>query len=431
MRTIEADETSKKGIVASKDKRRPRFGILEFLKYIGPGLIVTVGFIDPGNWAANIAAGSGFGYKLLWIVTLSTIMLIFLQHNAAHLGIATGLCISEAATLHLKPFISRTVLGTAVLAAVSTALAEILGGAIALNMLFKIPIRIAAVITVCVVLWMLFTNSYTKLERLIVGFVSLIGISFLFELSLANIDWQTAVKGWLVPQIPDGAIIIVMSVLGAVVMPHNLFLHSEVIQSRQWNLEDSSTIRRQLQYEFLDTLFAMGVGWAINSAMILVAAATFFNTAIQVSELQQAQEMLVPLLGKAAALVFALALLFSGVSSTTTAGLAGGSIFAGIYGEPYDIRLRNSRTGVLITLLAATALIFFIADPFKGLILSQMFLSIQLPITVFLQIYLTASKKVMGKYKNSVKDNIILWLLAGIVSCLNLMLLIDFIKRYY
>jgi len=413
------------------EKPMPRFGILELLKYIGPGLLVTVGFIDPGNWAANMATGSFYGYELLWVVTLSTVMLIFLQHNAAHLGIATGLCLSEAATSHLKPAVSRTVLGTAVLAAISTALAEILGGAIALNMIFSIPIAAGAILTALLVLWMLFANSYNSLEKLIIGFVSLIGLAFLFELSLIVIDWKKAAVGWVVPVIPDGSMMLLMSVLGAVVMPHNLFLHSEVIQSRQWNLKDNETIRRQLKYEFLDTLFSMGVGWAINSAMILVAAAIFFTRSIKVSELQQAQEMLAPLLGSSAALVFALALLFSGISSTVTAGLAGGSIFSGIFGKPYDIGSPSSRTGVVITLCAATVMIFFIKKPFQGLILSQVFLSMQLPITVFLQIYLTASKKVMGPYKNSRTDNCILLLLAAIVTFLNIRLLLDILQSTF
>ena len=187
------------------EKPMPRFGILEFLKYIGPGLLVTVGFIDPGNWAANMATGSFYGYELLWVVTLSTVMLIFLQHNAAHLGIATGLCLSEAATIHLKPAVSRTVLGTAVLAAISTALAEILGGAIALNMILNLPIAAGAILTALLVLWMLFANSYNSLEKLIIGFVSLIGLAFLFELSLIAIDWKKRCRrlgrarhtGWL------------------------------------------------------------------------------------------------------------------------------------------------------------------------------------------------------------------------------------------
>ena len=151
---------------------KPAFGALDIFKYIGPGLLVTVGFIDPGNWAANIATGSEFGYTLLWIVSLSTIMLIVLQHNVAHLGIATGLCLSEAATIYLKPWISKSVLSFAVLASVSTSLAEILGGAIALNMLFDIPINIGAILVTIFVMIMLFSNSYKKIERWIIGFVS-------------------------------------------------------------------------------------------------------------------------------------------------------------------------------------------------------------------------------------------------------------------
>ena len=408
---------------------RRRFGITELLQYIGPGLLVTVGFIDPGNWASNMAAGSLFGYKLLWVVTLSTIMLIFLQHNAAHLGIATGLCLSEAATIHLPAAVSRLILGSAVLASVSTALAEILGGAIALNMLFKLPIKIGAIITTALVLWMLFSNSYNRLEKLIIGFVSLIGISFIFELAMVRIDWSTALHSWIVPVLPDGSIMIIMSVLGAVVMPHNLFLHSEIIQSRQWNLEDSTTIKRQLKYEFLDTLFSMGVGWAINSAMILVAAATFFSRSVEVTQLQQAQEMMTPLLGQAASVVFALGLLFAGIASSATAGIAGGSIFAGIYGKPYDAASLQSRIGVSITLIGAVVIIFFVEKPFQGLILSQVLLSVQLPFTVFLQIYLTSSANVMGPYKNSAADSMILWLLAAIVSALKVLLLVDYLKQ--
>ena len=169
---------------------RPKFGGLEILKYLGPGLLVTVGFIDPGNWASNLGAGAQFGYALLWMVTLSTIMLILLQHNVAHLGIATGLCLSEAATKYLKPVYSITILITAIIASISTSLAEILGGAIALNMLLNIPIRAGAILVVLFVLIMLFTNGYRMIEKWIIAFVSVIGLSFLYELSLVNIDWN-------------------------------------------------------------------------------------------------------------------------------------------------------------------------------------------------------------------------------------------------
>jgi len=404
---------------------RPVFGGLDILKFIGPGLLVTVGFIDPGNWASNLAAGAQFGYTLLWMVTLSTVMLILLQHNVAHLGIATGLCLSEAAAIYLKPSYSKILLSSAMLASISTSLAEILGGAIALEMLFKIPVKAGALLVTVFVIIMLYTNSYKIIEKWIIAFVSVIGLSFLYELSLVHINWNEAVTGWVTPTFPNGSILIIMSVMGAVVMPHNLFLHSEIIQSRQWNMEDDKIIKKQLRYEFLDTLVSMLVGWAINSAMILLAAATFFRTKTPVSELQQANNLLVPLLGNNSAIVFAVALLFSGIASTITSGMAAGSIFAGMYKEPYDIKDNHSRVGVAISLLIAYGIILLITNPFQGLIISQMILSIQLPFTIFLQVYLTSSQKVMGKYKNTLFSKILLYSLGAIVTLLNIALFVS------
>ena len=406
--------------------RKPRFGGEEIFKFIGPGLLVTVGFIDPGNWASNLAAGADYGYALLWMVTLSTLMLIFLQHNVAHLGIATGLCLSEAATIFLKPRYSKLLLGSAMLASISTSLAEILGGAIALNMLFHIPIRAGALLVLVFVTIMLYTNSYRVIEKWIIAFVSIIGLSFIYELSLVNIDWDHAVRSWVTPSFPAGSMIIIMSVLGAVVMPHNLFLHSEIIQSRQWNRQNDRVIKRQLKYEFFDTLFSMLVGWAINSAMILLAAATFFSVGTKVTELQQANQLLGPLLGNHAAVVFAVALLFAGVASTITSGMAAGSIFAGIFKEPYDIKDNHSRLGVALSLVVAFGIILMISNPFYGLIISQMVLSIQLPFTIFLQVYLTSSGKVMGKYKNTLFNKVLLYSIGAIVTLLNIMLFISF-----
>jgi manganese transport protein len=410
-----------------RDDHKPAFGALDILKYIGPGLLVTVGFIDPGNWAANIATGSAYGYTLLWIVTLSTIMLIVLQHNVAHLGIATGLCLSEAATIYIHPKVSKFILTFAVLASVSTSLAEILGGSIALNMLFDIPVKPGSIMVTVFVSIMLFTNSYQKIEKWIIGFVSIIGLSFLYEMFLVDVNWVDAGIAWVKPSIPEGSMLLLMSVLGAVVMPHNLFLHSEVIQSRQWNLQDEKIIKKQLKYEFADTLFSMIIGWAINSAMIILAAATFFKNGMKVDELQQAETLLVPLLGTNASVVFAIALLFAGVASSITSGMAGGSIVSGMFGEPYDIKDNHSRIGIIISLAGALILIFFIGNPFKGLILSQVFLSIQLPFTVAIQIYLTSSKKVMGKYVNSRFLIILLSLIAAIVTFLNIKLLVYFL----
>ncbi len=397
----------------------------DVMKYIGPGLLVTVGFIDPGNWAANVAAGSLYGYRLLWMVTFSTIMLILLQHNAAHLGIVTGCCLAESATRFLHPLVSRPLLLSALLAATATAMAELLGGAIALQMLFGLPIGIGTVMVLALTLWFLFGTAYRRIERFIIGFVSLIGLSFLFELWLVPTDWSRAAAGWVVPAFPAGSVPIIMSVLGAVVMPHNLFLHSEIIQSRQWNRENEATIKHQLKFEFLDTLVAMGIGWAINSAMILMAAATFYSRGMQVTELSQAESMLRPLLGGAAATVFAVALLLAGVASSLTAGMAGGSILAGMFGEPFDSRDSHTRAGICLCLLLGAAAIFFIKNPFRGLIISQILLSLQLPWTIFMQIYLTSSRTVMGLHANTTFGCALLWGIGVIVTLLNIMLLLD------
>ncbi len=405
-----------------KHTHQHRSGAIELLKYIGPGLLVTVGFIDPGNWATNLAAGSEFGYALLWVVTFSSVMLIIIQHNVAHLGIVTGLCLSEAANLYLPRRASRPILGSAMLASISTSLAEILGGAIALQMLSGMPIKIGAIVITAVCLVMLLSNTYSKIERWIITFVSIIGISFLYELFLVDADWHAAVEGWVKPSFPDGSLLVVMSVLGAVVMPHNLFLHSEVIQSREWHLENEQVISKQLKYEFFDTLLSMLIGWAINSAMIILAASTFFRENIPVGELDQAQQLLVPLLGDNAGTIFAIALLLAGVSSTITSGIAGASIFAGFYGEAYHHKDLHSRLGVYLSYIPALLVIFLIDNPFRGLIISQMVLSIQLPVTVFTQVYLTSSKKVMGKFVNSRSTTAILIALGSLVTILNLVL---------
>ena len=203
--------------------------------------------------------------------------------------------------------------------------------------------------------------------------MSLIGFSFLFEVGIVKIDWGAAVVGWVKPSFPSGSMPVILSVLGAVVMPHNLFLHSEIIQSRQWNLEDSSVIEQQLKYEFKDTLFSMIIGWAINSAMILMAAATLYQNGSgkQVDDLTVAGKMLSPLLGNAATVVFALALLLAGISSSITAEMAGGTIFSGIFNQPYDIKTKETKRGVLLTMIPAAVIILFIRQPFEGLVYSR------------------------------------------------------------
>jgi manganese transport protein len=311
-----------------------------------------------------------------------------------------------------------------VLAGISTAVAELLGAAIGLNMLFHIPLIIGVIIVAAVIIYFLFTNSYRIIEKYIIGFVSVIGLSFLYEIFISNADWAQTGIFLFTPVLPENSMVIIMSVLGAVVMPHNIFLHSEIIQSRQWQKESEGIIKSKLKYEFVDTLFAMIVGWAINSSMIIVAAAVFFANKIEVTELQQAQETLKPLLGNASSFVFAIALIFAGFSSSITASMAGASIFAGIFKEPLDLKDNHSRAGVLITLVGAFIVILFLSNnPFEGLIWSQVVLSIQLPFTIVALIVLTSSEKVMGAYKNKLSGKIILWTVALIVIILNIILL--------
>jgi len=407
-------------------QKRVYSGTLNALRFLGPGMLVTVGFIDPGNWATNVAAGAQFGYQLLWVITIGTVILLLLQHNAAHLGIVTGSCLAESATRHLPGWLSRPLLGSAVIAAIATAFAEILGGAIALQMLFQLPFILGSALTTLVSLGLLLWNSYQRLEKLIIGFVSLIGLAFIAEMFLIDTQWVIAVKGWVTPALPQGSMLIIMGVLGAVVMPHNLFLHSEVIQSRKWNDQGESAITSHLKYEWLDTLFSMMIGWLINSAMILLAAATFFKVGIPVTSLEQAQHLLHPILGEngpMAAIIFAFALLCAGLTASVTAGMAGSSIYSGFFNKHYDIHTRLSKIGVAITLGGAFLATLFVTNSYRALILSQVLLSIQLPFTIVLQIYLTSSPKVMGAHANTPGGKILLWTIAIIVIVLNLLLL--------
>jgi len=210
-----------------------------------------------------------------------------------------------------------------------------------------------------------------------------------------------------------------------VVMPHNLFLHSEIIQSREWYREDEKTIAHQLKFELFDTLFSMGIGWVINSAMVIVAAATFFTRKLAVNDLAQAQVMLEPLLGRGSQLVFALALLFAGIASAVTAGMSGGTIVSGMFSRAYDLKEKASRIGVAVTILGGLAVVFLLKDTFQGLLASQMLLSVQLPITIFSLIALTSSKKVMGRFANSRLNLVTLSAVGGIVIVLNILLLLS------
>jgi manganese transport protein len=406
--------------------QRPRLPARRMLRraltYFGPGFFVTVGFIDPGNWATNIAAGSEFGYDLLWVITLSTAVLLLWQHMSAHLGIVTRKCLAESIHANMHPRVSAVYGSTAMAAIAATALAEILGAALGMNLLFGIPVRLGAMIAVALVTLLIWFQKYGVLEKLIVGFVGLIGFAYLIELYLVHPDWQAASVHSFVPTINHHSIIIAMGVLGAVIMPHNMYLHSEVIQSKQQGEQSDANTRRSLRYEFLDTLVAMLIGMAINAAMIIVAAAVFHKHGVHVTELAQASVTLRPLVGRFASLVFGIALLLAGISSSMTAGIAGGTTFSGYLGKCTELSGKWFRFGLVLTLVPALAAIMLIHDTFRALIISQVCLSIQLPFTMLPLFLLTHSRRVMGRYVNGWLENTLMIVTGVVIVVLNVLL---------
>lgn len=391
--------------------------------YLGPGFFVTVGFIDPGNWATNVAAGSYYGYKLLWVVVLGTAILILWQHMSAHLGVVTGKCLAESIRENVHK-IPASIYGVTAMAAISaTALAELLGAAIGLFILFRIPIVLGMAISAILSAAAIWFRHYSNLEKVIVALVSVVGVGYLAELYLVKPDWAATAYHLVVPELDSGSVLIAIGVLGAVVMPHNMYLHSEVIQNRHWQGKSEADTRRLLKYEFLDTLLAMLVGLAINAAMLIVSAAVFYKNGFRIDDLVDAAQTLRPLAGNLARLIFGVGLLLAGIASSVTAALSGGIAFTGFIGQPTATENKWFRFGVLLTLLPACLMILLINDTFKALIISQACLSIQLPLTMLPLFLLTNSKRVMGRYANGRIENGLMIVSGLIILALNLLLI--------
>lgn len=401
------------------------------LGYLGPGFFVTVGFIDPGNWAANIAAGSRFNYDLLWVVVLGTAILILWQHMSAHLGMVTGKCLAEGVRDYIKPVPAAVYGVTAMAACVATALAEILGAAIGLNLLFHVAVKPAAFLASILVIGLIWFQRHGSLEKLIVGFVSAIGFCYLIELYIVKPDWAAAAYHSVVPTLDSKSILIAMGILGAVVMPHNMYLHSEVIQNREWKGETEADTRGLLRFEFADTLIAMIVGMCINAAMIMVAAAVFFKHGIAITELTQASATLKPIAGVFASVVFGAALLLAGISSSTTAAVAGGTTFSGYLAKETHLESPWFRSGMLITIIPAALIVLLITDTFQALIISQVCLSIQLPLTMLPLFLLTRSKRVMGKFANGWAENTLMIASGLLIVALNALLIYWLVGRKF
>ncbi len=375
------------------------FSFKTLLSFLGPGFLVTVGFIDPGNWATNIEGGSKFGYQLLWVVTLGTVMLVLIQHSAAKLGIATG----KSLAVNIRDFFPGPVtafLGSSVLlACVATDVAELLGGGIGFMLFFGIPLWAGALITLLLKVFLVISQRYHRIETIIVGFLGIITLCYLVELLIIKPDWSATFSGLLVPEVDNKSIYTALAILGALVMPHNIFLHSNIIHSRQWGISEEEK-RELLRYEKIDTLSAMTLGWVVNASMIIVAAAVFYNNHIPVNSIEQASATLKPLAGPLAGLLFAIALIFSGVGSSMTSSMAEADVITGFLGKPEDPRTALYRIAVFITAIPAFLIILFTEDTFRILVFSQVILSIQLPFTLVPLLILCRNSTVMGSFRS-------------------------------
>ncbi len=394
----------------------------ELLRYLGPGFIVTIGFIDPGNWATNLAGGSQFGYALLWVITLSTLMLIFLQHVAARLGIVTGASLAANVRRRFsRPLVLLFGL-TMVPALVATSLAEILGGALGFQILFHLPLAAGAPLTFALVWVAIVGQRYDQLERLIIVFLAFIAGAYIVELFIVRPDMAAAAPRWIVPAFPAGSIVVAMGMLGAIVMPHNIYLHSNTIQSREWDFGGADQTRL-MRFELIDTSLSMGMGWLVNSAMILVAAAVFFRHGVMVTSITQASATLRPLVGPAAQLLFGLALLVAGLSSSITSSLATANVITGYLGRPEDPHSRLYRVGMIVVAAPAVLLIMIGLNAYRALILSQVVLSLQLPLTIVPLLLLIRRRDVMGDMRAGRTTMVSGWTVAAIIIGLNVFLL--------
>ncbi|MEI6692074.1 MAG: Nramp family divalent metal transporter [Chlorobium sp.] len=386
-------------ISKSEQKRKKNFSLKTLLTFLGPGFLVTVGFIDPGNWATNIEGGSSFGYELLWVVTLGAVMLLLIQHMAAKLGIATG----KSLAVNIREYFPKPLaafLGVSVLlACIATDVAELLGGGIGFQLLFGIPMWVGVLLTLLLEVFLIISQRYHRIEKIIVGFLGIITLCYILELLIVKPDWLVIGPSLVIPSIGKKSIYVALAILGALVMPHNIFLHSNIIHSRELgNSEAEKT--EQLRYEKIDTFLAMTLGWVVNSAMIIVAASIFFRNHIPVTTIEQASVTLTPLAGPFAGLLFAIALVFSGISSSITVSMAEANIITGFLGKPEDPRTLLYRISVFITAIPAVLIILLSVDTFRLLIFSQVILSIQLPFTLIPLLMLCRNKKVMGSFKS-------------------------------
>ncbi|MGC8905029.1 Nramp family divalent metal transporter [Thermus sp.] len=392
--------------------------------YLGPGFLVSVGYMDPGNWATSLEAGSRYGYSLLFVVTLSSAMAMLFQALAAKLGVATGRDLAEHLKARYPGRLGRFLFFTAFLAMVATDLAEFMGMAVALNLLFGLPLVLAAWLTVLDVFLILYLErfGFRAVEGAIAFLVGVIGLAYVVELFLARPSLPGLLRHAFLPDaalLDPGGLYVALGILGATVMPHNLFLHSAQVKTRL-----GEPRHRVYRFLLLDTVLALSGAWLVNGAILVMAAAVFHERSLVISDLAQAYHTLAPLLGPLAALAFGVGLLASGLSSTTTGTLAAQVVVEGFLeakAHPARLRLLTRLLAVLPASLALT----LGASPMALIVLSQVVLSFQLPFTLFPLVRLTEDPGVMGALANPLWVRLLAWAGALLVLGLNAFLLLE------
>ena len=406
----------------------------KILAFAGPGYLVAVGYMDPGNWATDLAGGSQFGYTLLSVILMSNLMAILLQGLASKLGIVTGRDLAQACRDHYSKPVVYFLWVICELAIAACDLAEVIGSAIALNLLFNIPLPIGIAITACDVLLVLYLQNkgFRLLEALVIALVATVGACFLFEIIKSHPPFGEVMAGFI-PKFEvvsnPSMLYVAIGILGATVMPHNLYLHSSIVQTRQYE-ETPEGKHEAVKFAFIDSTIALSFALFINAAILIVAAATFHTSGhSDVAEIQDAYKLLTPLLGAGASTMFALALLASGQNSTLTGTLAGQIVMEGFLNIRIRPWLRRLITrGIAIIPAAIVAVMYGESGTARLLILSQVILSMQLSFAVFPLVRFTSDKTKMGEFVNRRWLKSLAYLVAVVIASLNIWLLLQIFR---
>ena len=403
-------------------------GWRRILAFFGPAYLISVGYMDPGNWATDIAGGSAFGYKLLWILLASNLIALLLQSLSARLGIVRGIDLAQASKNAYPRFVNFWLYILAQVAIIACDLAEIIGMAIGLQLLFHLPLiwGVSLTITDTVLMLFLMNKGMRKLEAFIMGMIFIIGVSFLIEMFIVGPDFGGVVKGFVPENLSGNALYLAIGILGATVMPHNLYLHSSLVQTRNISRTDEG-IRSSIRFNLFDTVIALNLAFIVNAAILILAATAFFkNGYFKIAEIQDAYKLLEHLFGKIAPVLFAIALIASGQSSTITGTLAGQIIMEG----HINLRIAPWMRRLLTRILAIVPAVFtIIYSGEKGLgnliVLSQVVLSLQLGFAVIPLIHFVSSRKRMGDFAIGTKTKIAAWFSAVLIVALNAKLVVQ------